>query len=121
LEGLATYFAAENATHDELNQIENFLGQAQLAIKYNDISALNEAYGGFHSSIRNASHSTFLVNQISTYQSSANCIRHDEQNSCKNLHIIYNEHVAIFQALKDRNGPLTEQRMVDHIRNSTTT
>ena len=121
LEGVATYFAAENATPEEINQMESFLALAQLSIKRKDKFALKEANGGFHSSVRNASHSTFLVKQINTYRSFANSVRWNERTNYEDLLISYEDHLAIFQSIKERKAALTEQLMVTHIRNGTKT
>ena len=119
LEGVAAFFAAENITNEELDQAKSFLALAQLAIKRRDRFALKEANSGFHSTIRNGSHSSFLVKQINNYRSFANSVRWNEHTGYDDLLVSYDEHTAIFNAVLGRKSAEAERLMVAHIRKGT--
>jgi len=118
LEGVAAYYAAIYAMPEELHTLSEVLRQVSVYLeKKEDPLLIAKQNNIFHSILRKASRNEYLVNLIMTMRSIDNTFREmslevDQDETGRAL----KEHIAILDAVKQRNSNLAEQLMNRHIR-----
>ena len=118
LEGVAAHFAAMNATKEDIKVMEKALEMSGKLIAKNelnpDVAEYNEQ---FHSRLRQAAGNNYLNSLLRNMKSIDDAVRKvaavsDEVEPPR----AQKEHLAILEAIKNRDGVLAEQLMVAHIR-----
>lgn len=118
LEGVAAYFAALNATNEDIAVMEEALEMSGRLIAENelnpDVAEYNEQ---FHMCLRNAAGNAYLLSLIRNMKSVDDVVRKvaavsDEVEPPR----AQKEHLAILEAVKKRDGALAEHLMVAHVR-----
>ena len=118
LEGVAAYFAAMNATAEDLEAMEYALEQSGRIIQENELSPdIAEHNEAFHVRLRQAAKNDYLSSLIRNMKSVDDAVRRVAATSDEiEPPRAQKEHLAILQAVRDRNCALAEQLMVAHIR-----
>ena len=118
LEGVAAYYAAINATDEEIAQMGEILNQVGKLLS--DLGKRQKVSDGnveFHRILRNASRNHYLLGLLSTMRSIDNSLRTVNMNLSRvdPVHD-HQEHLRIFDAVKRRDSALAEQAIISHIR-----
>ena len=118
MEGVAAYYAAINATDEEIDRMGQLLEQASELVNSPEyrqkFSSLNTE---FHSILRNASRNPYLINMLASLRS----IDHSMRSVNMSLRDLepnqdHAEHMAIFDAVRNRDPERAEQSIIRHIR-----
>jgi len=122
LEGVAAFFAAKNATPDDIAAMEEALAMSAKLIAKNEadnelnpeVAEYNEQ---FHMCLRQVAGNDYLMSLIRNMRSIDDAVRKvaavsDEVEPPR----AQKEHLAILDAVKKRDGALAERLMVAHIR-----
>jgi len=118
MEGVAAYYAAINATQSEIDQMTEALEQAGLLLNDPDKrQELGDFNTLFHTILRNASRNDYLINLLKSLRS----IDHSLRSVNFNLTTLdpaqdHLEHLAILDAVRDRDPDRAEQSIIKHIR-----
>ena len=122
LEGVAAFFAARNATYNEIMIMEEALNCAGELVDKAQLTSeiavrLTENNNLFHSSLRSASKNTYLVGLIDNMRSIDQSIRSVALTSTIDECIrAQKEHLAILKAVKEQNSEKAEQLTNAHVR-----
>jgi len=118
LEGVAAFFAAKNATAEDIEAMEAALKLSEKRIAKNELDPdVAESNERFHMCLRQAAGNDYLMSLIRNMKSIDDAVRKvaavsDEVEPPR----AQKEHLAILDAVKNRDGALAEQLMVSHIR-----
>ena len=122
LEGVAAFFAARNATYNEIMIMEEALNCAGELVDKAQLTSeiavrLTENNNLFHSTLRSASKNTYLVGLIDNMRSIDQSIRSAAVTSTIDERIrAQKEHLAILKAVKEQNSEKAEQLINAHVR-----
>lgn len=122
LEGVAAFFAARNATYNEIMIMEEALNCAGELVDKAQLTPeiavrLTENNNLFHSTLRSASKNTYLVGLIDNMRSIDQSIRSVALTSTIDECIrAQKEHLAILKAVKEQNSEKAEQLINAHVR-----
>ena len=122
LEGVAAFFAARNATYNEIMIMEEALNCAGELVDKVQLTSeiavrLTENNNLFHSTLRSASKNTYLVGLIDNMRSIDQSIRSVALTSTIDECIrAQKEHLAILKAVKEQNSEKAEQLINAHVR-----
>lgn len=122
LEGVAAFFAARNATYNEIMIMEEALNCAGELVDKAQLTSeiavrLTENNNLFHSTLRSASKNTYLVGLIDNMRSIDQSIRSVALTSTIDECIrAQKEHLAILKAVKEQNSEKAEQLINAHVR-----
>ena len=122
LEGVAAFFAARNATYNEIMIMEEALNCAGELVDKAQLTSeiavrLTENNNLFHSTLRSASKNTYLVGLIDNMRSIDQSIRSAAVTSTIDESIrAQKEHLAILKAVKEQNSEKAEQLINAHVR-----
>ena len=122
LEGVAAFFAARNATYNEIMIMEEALNCAGEHVDKAQLTSeiavrLTENNNLFHSTLRSASKNTYLVGLIDNMRSIDQSIRSAAVTSTIDERIrAQKEHLAILKAVKEQNSEKAEQLINAHVR-----
>ncbi|RHU86147.1 GntR family transcriptional regulator [Clostridiaceae bacterium OM08-6BH] len=122
LEGVAAFFAARNATYNEIMIMEEALNCAGELVDKAQLTSeiavrLTENNNLFHSTLRSASKNTYLVGLIDNMRSIDQSIRSVALTSTIDECIrAQKEHLAILKAVKEQNSEKAEQLTNAHVR-----
>lgn len=118
MEGVAAYYAALNATEEEIAHMGELLDKAGSVIRnHESLQRFSDLNFEFHSILRNASRNPYLTNMLASLRSIDRSMR-SVNLDLKDLEPAQDhaEHLAIFDAVKNRNPELAEQSIINHIR-----
>ena len=118
LEGVAAFFAARNATQEDLDAMEQALKVSGQIIEKEgfdpELAVSNEQ---FHMHLRRAANNDYLVGLIRSMKSVDDAVRRAAATSSKQEPPrAQREHLAILQAIRNRDSELAEQLMISHVR-----
>lgn len=122
LEGVAAFFAARNATYNEIMIMEEALNCAGELVDKAQLTSeiavrLTENNNLFHSTLRSASKIPYLVGLIDNMRSIDQSIRSAAVTSTIDERIrAQKEHLAILKAVKEQNSEKAEQLINAHVR-----
>lgn len=118
MEVQAVGYAAERASAEELNELEAILNSMQLNL-YNSGALSEKADHSFHYNIARATHNKIIIRLMDTI---SDHLQHLIRASRSKLYegkytpeLLYEEHVRIFLALKDRNVEEARKQMTIHL------
>ena len=118
LEGVAAFFAALNATSEDIEAMEEALAMSGRLIAKNELNPEVAEYNEqFHMRLRQASGNDYLMSLLRNMRSIDEAVRKvaavsDEVEPPR----AQKEHLAILEAVKKHDSALAEQLMVSHIR-----
>jgi DNA-binding GntR family transcriptional regulator len=118
LEGIAAYYAALNATDDEIAQMKEILEQVGVLVS-NPENRQKVSSGNveFHRILRNASRNQYLISLLANMRSIDNSLRTVNLNLPKVDPVQdHAEHLRILDAISKRDAVHAEQAMISHIR-----
>jgi DNA-binding GntR family transcriptional regulator len=117
LEGVAAFFAAQNASPKQIEIMEKALAEAE---SLSALKAGTDIIGKknllFHDTIRKAAGNQYLLNLINTMNSIDIVVRDITLKIDEELKREHREHLAILEAIKNADGNEAERLMVSHIR-----
>ncbi len=118
LEGVAAYFAAMNATEEDLAAMEEALVRSGQIIAEDELSPdIAEYNEQFHHNLRLACKNDYLVSLIRNMRSVDDTVRQVAATSTQvEPPRAHKEHLAILQAIREKDCSRAEQLMVEHIR-----
>jgi DNA-binding GntR family transcriptional regulator len=124
LRGVAARLAADAATDKELNEIESVLVDVEALIAKGEPAVRREKVlrltSHFHTLIDRAAHNVLLEGMIATatafdWDFRLRAMLAADQAALEAKAKRHDEHRLIFEALRERNGPLAEERMRRHL------
>jgi len=118
IDGVAANFAARYATDDEIQKMQAILDCVEpLIASQKNADLISKKNDEFHNVLRNAAHNGYVVNLGENLRSIDNSIRSVinkvDYRKIKDRH---EEHKAILEAVKKRDGDLAERLMIQHVR-----
>lgn len=121
MEGMAAYFAAENITAEELNELKALAFQIEELLNPEDLAKHRELNRRFHEIVFTASRRAYLIHVLKQLwmvfpsmlwgNLSATANKRTVEQDALDLE----EHLAIVNALEKRNAMEAEQKMRQHI------
>lgn len=118
IEGMAAKLCAENATPEQITQLQKNMDLQEFYMIKGDIEQIRGLDDEFHKLIYSASGSRplrFMLSSFHNYLKHARDISvHTDDRAEKSV----SEHKAILQAIKNKDGELAELLIVHHIRNA---
>ncbi len=118
LDGVAAYFACKNATNEEIENLEEIILEMKEASSQGmDSDVVRKQNETFHNEIRNCAKNDFLYGLVNNMHQIDQIFR-ELALSQKPVEMkrSYNEHEAIFQAIKRRDATEAERLMNSHVR-----
>ena len=115
LEGLAARWACEKITDEEIEALEENVYISNFHIGKKHYETIVELDSAFHETIYKASGSKILEHQLSTYHHYVERIRKISLGREERAKKSNEEHAAILEAIKSRNGELAEKLAHEHI------
>lgn len=118
LESLSARWAAEKITAEELEALEDQVIKMEKLVRFRQIEPLRQENTRFHMMIRLAAKNPVIYQMIQNvvaldYAFRERTLRYDEEVEAGFL-----DHKVIFEAIKERNANLAEERMKKHISRS---
>lgn len=115
LEGLAARWACEIITNEQVDELEEIVYLSEFHVKKQHYDQVVELDNKFHTAIYQASGSKILEHELTTFHHYVERIRKKtlgkEQRAVKSN----SEHLAILEAIKQRNGELAEKLSHEHV------
>lgn len=118
IEGLAARRAADNITEDELISLKEIMDLQEFYTMKQDMKQLVKVDGDFHETIFKASGSKTLKHILSTFHHNLKKARSDSFGRAERAQSVLEEHMDIFQALKNRDSIRAEHSMIIHVKNA---
>ena len=111
LEGLAAHFAAENATKEGLLEMEEFLREQKDATQHMDTQQIQQHDAEFHWQILNMADHLLLSDTLRPLMRKISRFRRASVENPQRAEKMLQEHMAICQAIKNRDADLAEKLM----------
>lgn len=118
IEGLAARRAAENITEEELESLKEIMDLQEFYTMKQDMKQLVKVDGDFHETIFRASGSKTLKHILSTFHHNLKKARSDSFGRPARAQSVLEEHMDIYQALKNRDSIKSEYTMIIHVKNA---
>lgn len=118
LEGLCAKWACEHITQSQIEELEEILYLADFHAKRNHNEQMVELDNKFHELIYEASGSKILYHVLSDFHHYVERIRKITLAMPSRATQASQEHAAILEAIKERDGELAEQLAYEHIKSS---
>lgn len=118
LEGLCARWAAENITDKELDDMEETMHLSEFHAKKEHYDKVFELDGRFHELMYEASHSRILAHELSDFHQYVQRVRRMSIKNRVRSQYTNEEHLRIFEALKQHDADLAEKLAHEHILNS---
>lgn len=115
LEGVAANFAATKASNDQISEMERILEKSKSLIEDGEYEKLIANNTKFHQAIRSASNNSYLEHLIKGVLSYDALFRQVVLTSVDEQKIGWNEHIAVLEAIKNRQPETAERRLRNHI------
>lgn len=118
LETWAARIAAERATDEEIAQMEEYLEEMRIACEQTQVG--HEPDASFHSTISHATHNVLLVHIMNTIHHWVEQVSFEVRSRMfqdPNHHnLLYRQHRAVFEAIRDRDPERATLAMLDHMK-----
>lgn len=115
----AVELAAQKINHEKLNALEYWIRLSEKAIESNDLDAEVEADVGFHKTLFELSGNLILIKAAECVsfllESSVKFNREKILSNNHNSKELYDQHVFIFNAIREGNTMLAKERMEKHL------
>lgn len=115
LEGLAARWACEIITEEQIEEIEEIVYLSEFHAKKQHYEQIVELDNKFHESIYRASGSKILEHELTTFHHYVERIRKKSLGKEERAVKSNAEHMAILEAIKQRDGHLAEKLAHEHI------
>ena len=115
LEGLAARWACERITEVEIESLEEIVYLSEFHAKKKHYEQLVELDNKFHESIYRASGSKILEHELTTFHHYLERIRKQSLQKAERALQSNEEHTAILEAIRQRDGDLAEKLAHEHI------
>lgn len=115
LEGLCAKWACENITEEQIEQLEEIQYLTEFHTKKKHYDQLVELDNRFHDIIYEASNSRILNHLLTDYHHYVQRIRMQSLSNDERAKNCLEEHNAILEAIKERNGDKAEELAHQHI------
>ena len=116
--GLAAYYAAQNATDQEIEDMRHVLDLQEFYYNKGDIDHIRQMDDQFHEMVCRFSRHTVISDVLMPLHRKTMRYRRAAIDQHKSTHEVLNEHRAIFDALAAHDAELAQTRTVEHIRNA---
>ncbi len=114
----AVRWAIERITEEELDQLEETFEFMEFYTMKSDKEKMLNINTHFHQLIYSASHNRMLQHMLASYQIYIKHIRTTPRNDDEYLHLVLEEHRAIFEAFQKRDVEAGARAMEIHMNNS---
>lgn len=118
IEGLASRWAAENITREELEELKEALDLQEFYTLKNDIEHLLKLDSRFHDILFRASKSKPLIHILTTFHHHIQRARNASFESPGRAKKVLEEHKAIYEAVVARDADRAEQMTKEHVKNA---
>jgi len=118
IEGLASRWAAENITQEELEELKEALDLQEFYTLKNDIEHLLKLDSRFHDILFRASKSKPLIHILTTFHHHIQRARNASFESPGRAKKVLEEHKAIYEAVVARDADRAEQMTKEHVKNA---
>ena len=118
IEGLATRWAAEKITEEEIKELKEALQFQEFYTMKNDVEQLMKFDSKFHDIIFRACKSNPLMHMLSTFHNYIQSARNNSFHTPGRPDKAFEEHKAIFEAICRKDADTAEQLTIAHIRNA---
>lgn len=118
IEGLAARWAAEKITEEEIKELKEALEFEEFYTMKNDVEQLMKFDSKFHDIIFRASKSSPLMHMLSTFHHYIQSARNNSFDTPGRPVKAFEEHKAIFEAIREKNADIAEKLTIAHIRNA---
>ncbi len=118
LEGIAARRAAERISEGEISELEEIIALTEFYSKRHDINHLNELDHRFHELIYKATKSKILNHMLSDYHYYIQKTRKASIATPGRDNRLLDEHRAIYEAIKNRDGDKAEALSNEHLQNA---
>ena len=115
LEGLAARWACDHISEEEIESLEEIVYLSEFHAKKNHYEQLVDLDNKFHESIYRASGSKILEHELSTFHHYLERIRKESLKNEERAMQSNEEHLAILEAMRKRDGDLAEKLAHEHI------
>lgn len=116
--GLAAYYAAQNATDQEIEDMRHVLDLQEFYYNKGDIDHIRQMDDQFHEMVCRFSRHTVISDVLMPLHRKTMRYRRAAIDQHKSTREVLNEHRAIFDALAAHDAELAQMRTVEHIRNA---
>ena len=118
IDGVAANFASRYATDGEIQEMQAILDYVEpLIASQENADLISKKNDEFHNILRSAAHNGYVVNLGENLRSIDNSIRSViNKVDYRNIKDRHEEHKAILEAVKSKNGDLAERLMIQHVR-----
>ncbi len=118
IEGLASRWAAEKITAEELEELKEAVDLEEFYTMKSDYRQLLKLDTRFHDIIYKASKSMPLMHTLSTFHHYIQKARKISMSSAKRASEVLIEHKAIMQAIIDKDAARAEKLTIEHVKNA---
>lgn len=118
VEGLAAYYAAQNASEEAKNKLKHISELQDFYFEKRDIDNLQKMDDQFHDALYEMSHRTVLHDTLLPLHRKTMRYRKAAIKNEQRLKNSVNEHRDIIKAIADGNGELAQELMSQHIYNA---
>jgi len=115
LEGLAARWACDHISEEDIESLEEIVYLSEFHVKKKHYEQLVELDNKFHESIYRASGSKILEHELTTFHHYLERIRKESLKREERAAQSNEEHLAILEAIKKRDGDLAEKLAHEHI------
>lgn len=117
LEGLCARWAARNITKEQLEEMEEVLYLTEYHMRKEHYEQMSELDGRFHQLLYEASHSRILAQELTGFHQYVQLARKQSLKNSSRPKRSSEEHMRIFEALKEHDEDLAEKIATEHILN----
>ncbi len=117
LEGQAAYWAAERITDGQLEELGELIDLMELYTRKNDASKLSKLDSEFHDILFSASDSRMLKHVLVMLHQNAQRARRSSLKTPERAHKSYEEHLAIYNAVREHRATEAKALMEAHVAN----
>ena len=118
LEGLAARWSVGKITEENINELQETYELMEFYTKKQDIEHIEELNTKFHQIIYEATGSNILLHILKDFQVYIKLARHKSLRVPGRMEKSLKEHGDILQAIKDRNTDIAENKLTNHVINS---
>lgn len=119
LEGVAGRLAAERITQEELEKMEEIIELTEFYASKGDLSRLESLDHTFHDAIYNATKSKIIKHVLSDFHTYIQQVRKKSMATPGRVNYLIEEHRAIYEAIKNRDGDKAEELINAHLKKVT--
>lgn len=120
IEGLCAEWASTKITEEQLDELEEIVFLSEFHLRKGHIEQLYELDNKFHEMLYEASQSKILRHVLSDFHHYVQRVRRSSLSSAERAQKSINEHKAILEALRSKNGEEARILTNTHVRNTST-